>query len=605
MTDSEFSKQPREESREPSAPCPTCGADPSGFRIDTEGALICGECSELIQSVAAEGGQEAGGARTSLPRERVDREAGIAREDRLFKSVQMGKSDAPGAGRAFVRYGKFSAKGMIAFACPVCSRPIWVKSSLAGKKTICEGCHAKLLAPVPETGQVVKILDNPQKRHGDAGAGPGNKTELPPPREQEAPLGNVSEEKAMEPPSGEPVERDPVFADLEDEREDYPFLVDSLDPVGLEGEGEGREDRPGEARRPLEKVIQPEGDAILGAEDERGTHSSEVSLEKKKKYQLKKRKNWSPRKSKKRVKRSRHAPGKDLEGWELNPSKDKARQKRERIARKVQRIGTALLILAVGSVIYFSLASAFRKSSEDIVPAAASRETKPESQEILLPPPEYLDEVRDAIDGFFKAESLDEKARYVRTPEKALPGMRRYYAGVTDLSTPYEFDGQATYDSSGEQLFVFVQVLVDHVKPRAVALERSGGRFLVDWESFVGYSETPWENFLGPSGVDSGVFRVLVTIDDYYNLDFADSSRYLCLKIADLDDTQSCFGYVERDSVDGRLIEQVLSRNLQFGAPAGHLMLELRFPEGAPARHGLASAQVEVVKMVRDNWLVR
>lgn len=48
----------------------------------------------------------------------------------------------------------------------------------------------------------------------------------------------------------------------------------------------------------------------------------------------------------------------------------------------------------------------------------------------------------------------------------------------------------------------------------------------VDWESWVGWSEMPWDDFLKIKATEPKLVRVMLKWVDYYNFDFSDEKKW-------------------------------------------------------------------------------
>ena len=120
-------------------------------------------------------------------------------------------------------------------------------------------------------------------------------------------------------------------------------------------------------------------------------------------------------------------------------------------------------------------------------------------------------------------------------------------------------------------------VLQDH-SLRPVAVEEKDGVFRVDWDSWVGYSEMPWEEFLEKKPTDPKLFRVLCTEVDYYNFSFGDDRKWRSFRLLSPDNEHVLYGYVPKYSVLGSLLTP--SGAAVGGRPLAFL-LRLRFPDRA------------------------
>ena len=151
---------------------------------------------------------------------------------------------------------------------------------------------------------------------------------------------------------------------------------------------------------------------------------------------------------------------------------------------------------------------------------------------------------------FLTANTLDERLSWVRQPDRVAPLMREYYSRA-EVTHP-EFKtvlGRANLTVGGREVVTvsFQSMRNDNL---AIALLRDEGddRFLVDWESFVCYSEMPASEFLEKKPTTPTTFRLYAELSDYYNYGYSDSSKYQSLVLKDRDDTFALYGYAPRDA---------------------------------------------------------
>ena len=114
----------------------------------------------------------------------------------------------------------------------------------------------------------------------------------------------------------------------------------------------------------------------------------------------------------------------------------------------------------------------------------------------------------------------------------------------------------------------------------------------IDWESWVGWSDMPWEKFLSTTPSSSQTFRVTLSEVNYYNFMFSDESKWRSYRLISPDEEHSLYGYVEKGSV----LDQKICPSED--AKVVKLMLSLKFPVGADS-----SGQVEIENLVAEGWV--
>ncbi len=115
----------------------------------------------------------------------------------------------------------------------------------------------------------------------------------------------------------------------------------------------------------------------------------------------------------------------------------------------------------------------------------------------------------------------------------------------------------------------------------------------IDWESWVGWSEMPWEEFLASKPTTGRVFRLNLSPTDYYNFAFSDDQKWQAYRLQSPDGEHSIYGYAERDSAVG------YASRCPPDSKQMALMLALKFPENATSDN-----QVLIEKFVAEGWVL-
>ena len=129
-----------------------------------------------------------------------------------------------------------------------------------------------------------------------------------------------------------------------------------------------------------------------------------------------------------------------------------------------------------------------------------------------------------------------------------------------------------------------------------LAMRRNAeGRFVLDWTSFVGFSQMGWEEFKKARPVTSTLFRAFATSSEYYNYEFTDRTKFLSVNLLSPDGLVSLHGFCERDTPIGAALARTLSRsNTMLG-----IVVRLAFPENPESNHC-----VWIRQYVSDRWLL-
>lgn len=197
--------------------------------------------------------------------------------------------------------------------------------------------------------------------------------------------------------------------------------------------------------------------------------------------------------------------------------------------------------------------------------------------------------------GFLEATSVEEMLRLVRNPEVAEARMRRFYPGGK-IAAPglSQFNsGEVSYSQGSVHSF---EVVTGDQVAKVLAVVGTPQSLKIDWESWVGWSDIPWSEFLAAKPAESHVFRVLLTPLDYYNFEFSDDTKWQSYRLESPDGEHAVYGYVEKDSP----LDLKLRPN--SGDAAIPLMLALKFP-AAIASATASDAQVLIDRIIRDGWV--
>lgn len=192
---------------------------------------------------------------------------------------------------------------------------------------------------------------------------------------------------------------------------------------------------------------------------------------------------------------------------------------------------------------------------------------------------------------FLEATSVEEMLPLVRNPEMAGPRMLEFYP-----QGKIEPPGLSTFNASGvpnyRNAIVSVDLLTDEYETRQLAFVETDDGLKVDWESFAGWSEIPWDEFIAQRPTEPRLFRVILRVLEYYNFDFTDEAFWQSYRLESPDGEHIIFGYAER----GSLLQQQLRPDVARSSIAATLIL--RFPEGAASDN-----QVIIERFVADGWI--
>lgn len=258
--------------------------------------------------------------------------------------------------------------------------------------------------------------------------------------------------------------------------------------------------------------------------------------------------------------------------------------------------GASLLVLLLAGV----LVAMFGGADPEPAPAqpvarANAKQGEPAGNSPAAPArgdAEFLKLTEPMARSFLEAKTVDEMLPFVRDPGRAGPRMKRFYPDGT-LVAP----GMSAFNIDSEVIHMgivsSVRLRTRDFEDRQISFVETPEGPKIDWESWAGWSELPWEEFLASKPRDPVLFRVVLSDVDYYNMGFRDEAKWRSYRLESPDGTHSLYGYAERDSVlDARLRPgpDVKRRNFT---------VMLRFPTEGDARD-----QVVIDRVVAEGWVL-
>ncbi len=170
-------------------------------------------------------------------------------------------------------------------------------------------------------------------------------------------------------------------------------------------------------------------------------------------------------------------------------------------------------------------------------------------------PADLMSQAIESFRAFSQAKTVDEKLRWVRSPEEVKPMMLTYYQQPhLPKEAIVEVIRSAPIDM-GDVPFVALQGKTERGDTTLAMLEvTADGRMLLDWKAFVGVGEMAWSAFLQWQPNVPQIMRVVIEPDNYFNFRYSDMERYLCYRIYDKNDSNACYAYVDRRSEAGQAL---------------------------------------------------
>lgn len=203
----------------------------------------------------------------------------------------------------------------------------------------------------------------------------------------------------------------------------------------------------------------------------------------------------------------------------------------------------------------------------------------------------------DSLQKFWRATNWQDKASFVFEPEHTRPLMEHFYTrqkGADPVSGALLNRGH--FRLNGTEILHFTYSCNRPGDVLELAMRRGAdGRFVLDWESYVGFSEMAWQDFKRERPTTPLVFRAFASLSDYYNYEFSDKNRFVSVNLLSPDGLVSLHGYCERKSAIGAAITRSLGRT---NAMTG-IAIKLAFPDNAESDHC-----VWIKQFISDRWLL-
>jgi len=205
-------------------------------------------------------------------------------------------------------------------------------------------------------------------------------------------------------------------------------------------------------------------------------------------------------------------------------------------------------------------------------------------------PMKHTERAKAAVQAFMTATTVEEMAKHVRQPDRALPRMKAHYGEAKPGPVKFEFGDHITESEKDGMLLVLIDTRVGFEEQyMVVEVPKKDGPAKVDWESWVGWCEMPWADFIKKGSDAAKEFRVAATLSDYYNFDYSDGKKFLCCRLVDKDNTETIFAYCEADSKSAQTLlkeigEQQKRSAEENAAPTQTFTLKLSMKAADAAR---------------------
>ena len=289
--------------------------------------------------------------------------------------------------------------------------------------------------------------------------------------------------------------------------------------------------------------------------------------------------------------------------WEENADEVSSGKRSNRI------IFTLIALIVTSLVVYISF-KGITKNNAAMKGIEAFFESKtPEKENNSIPKSKTFDDllkqmeslelhklVYESLEEFLNSDDIEAKIKLSRSSERVIPLMRKYYEKYDD--GPIAFRRISSAGEGGTGIidgFYLIKVSFPDFSILPVILAFEDDRIVVDWESFVGYSEITLGEFISKKPRNSTLMRLNATSDNYFNYQFQEET-YRCLYLRNPKDTEAVYGYIEK----GTRADDQLSRIIESGQSIRFLTLKIQYPKKLGGKN-----QVIIDEIVTSGWLIK
>ncbi|WP_395745981.1 hypothetical protein [Prosthecobacter sp.] len=246
-----------------------------------------------------------------------------------------------------------------------------------------------------------------------------------------------------------------------------------------------------------------------------------------------------------------------------------------------------------------ALASASSSSASASSGSAALFPAESSIKELpLLPSSDEVVQAVELLDRYWKTKDWQERVPLVAHSDRVARLMKDFYETQKGADpVPGALTNKARYQIDGTEILYFSYASNRPTGSLEIAMLKSPeGKFLIDWESLTGYGEMSFQEFRAQRPTKPVLMRAYVRLFEYYNFEFSDAKKYLCVKMTSESGESSVYGYCER----GTKLANWLDADLATTGPSGfkgYTML-LSFPANAQSNQC-----VNLEKVLAQRWL--
>lgn len=207
--------------------------------------------------------------------------------------------------------------------------------------------------------------------------------------------------------------------------------------------------------------------------------------------------------------------------------------------------------------------------------------------------------MEECVRGYLGAESIAEKLKYVRHPDRVKPLMEHYYQTHKLEKETFERFSMMQPMGLDQDSFLFVKAVHEGGQHDLLLEQVSEIGFRVDWESDVCYLPISWKEYIKKQPTEPMSMRVYIEPDNFYAYEFSDESQYASFKLTTRDEDEHLFGFVKKGSEVWFDIQKYMKKSIESGGGGPEpLILQLRFPQGSHSKRC-----VLIERLVAPRWI--
>lgn len=285
------------------------------------------------------------------------------------------------------------------------------------------------------------------------------------------------------------------------------------------------------------------------------------------------------------LRKARH--GDTLTHWETKPKSSKRHARSRRVMYLLSGTG-ALATLAL-IVIFWQRLSAPHSQPNSTIPI-------PEELPLeLQATSDFRSQVWDTVSRFATAATPEDFLPFIRDRGRVEPLIRKFYTKDNPW-TPLALAKKPDLSSLAvHRSFVVFDIPRQDFSTVPIALEQTPQGFLVDWESFVAYSDLSWAELRHQRPRQPVMLRAVLRPIDYWNMDFPSAETHRCFQLSDKHGDNILYGYVRKGSpVEARIAKTLLTASFI------NVVLHVKYPETSTN-----DRQLEITDVIEKGWIFR